>query len=289
MVGVWIIFYLLAGALLSPVVAILALWLASGAVVAQRPTARVVVLSGVVLWVIWTGSIGAVGLAAATRSAVAVGIVALLAAVTLPLGVFLVLHRAFRTPWPASAALTILYAVLQAGFAFGFQTVLTRAVMMPFVCAGGAMAPTFRDGDRFLVLRRTRPERWQMIVYQGPTGQPYVHRVVGLPGETVLISASGLAINGVAVEPPDGVPRPADARSASGGVTAPATLGPDEYFVVGDNAAESLDSRFFGVTVGGQTIGVVPGATRPWSVPRDRMLGIVGLRYWPPDRADLLE
>jgi signal peptidase I len=44
---------------------------------------------------------------------------------------------------------------------------------------------------------------------------------------------------------------------------APVTLGPNEYFVMGDNRGNSLDSRSFG------------------PIPADQIVGRVALRYWP--------
>jgi signal peptidase I len=85
----------------------------------------------------------------------------------------------------------------------------------------------------------------------------WVKRVVGLPGETVDIAPPYVLINGKKLlDPPifskissqkDGYSGYVDVRSMRrNGIALPITLGPDEYFLLGDNSPQSEDSRMRG-------------------------------------------
>ncbi len=108
-----------------------------------------------------------------------------------------------------------------------------------------SMQPLLNDGDTFLVNKYTyhfsRPQRLDVVVLARNlyTEGQYVKRVVGLPGETVSIRRGQVYINGRLLNEPYAV-----------GDTfpdhAPMQIGPDDYFVLGDNRMVSEDSRAFG-------------------------------------------
>jgi signal peptidase I len=123
-------------------------------------------------------------------------------------------------------------------------------------------------GDRIIVDRTTfwfhGPRRWQLVVFRCPqrADQFCVKRVVGLPGEEVALAAGDIYINGELTPYPNGNlhyflrttdrPQWVDERPASDfvwpfppgpGRVAKWRLGADEYFVVGDSASISDDSR----------------------------------------------
>ena len=107
-----------------------------------------------------------------------------------------------------------------------------------------------------------------------------IRRIVGLPGETVDIRPPYVLINGEKLlDPPIFAKISLSEYGYSGYVTAeeakfevneeivlPITLGPDEYFVLGDNSAESTDSRHIG------------------PVPRELIVGRVMRIVFPPWR-----
>lgn len=132
----------------------------------------------------------------------------------------------------------------------------------------GARASAIREiearrGDR-LVVDRTAfawhgPRRWEVVVFRCPeqADELCVKRVVGLPGECVSFAHGEVLINerlerkpipqlqGVYYEARAG-DRPThghDSQPAGNPPTASWQLGPGQYFVVGDNAATSYDSR----------------------------------------------
>jgi len=135
---------------------------------------------------------------------------------------------------------------------------------------GSSMEPTLTSGDVLFVDKITYrfgdPERFDIIVFpyeQDPT-QKFIKRIIGLPGETVLIDAEGnIYINGVLLEENYGLETIEPHKV--GGVTYPIVLGEDEYFVLGDNRNNSKDSRM-------SVVG---------NVQREDIIGRAWLRFWP--------
>ncbi len=123
-------------------------------------------------------------------------------------------------------------------------------IAQPFVVEGLSMFPTFGDHDYLIVdeisYRFSEPERGDVVVFRYP-GNPsifYVKRVIGLPGETVKIDRGTVTITKpsgekLAIEEPYVVADDATYTLSS-------TLGPDQYFVMGDNRPKSSDSRVWG-------------------------------------------
>ena len=142
-----------------------------------------------------------------------------------------------------SLLIEILVAVLAAFLMTHFG--LEKTTMM-----GESMNPTLKDGDKILVnkmiYRITSPKRNDVIVFC-QTGKEHdyynVKRVVGLPGETVLIQNGQLYINGEAVKEKVKV----DEMKNGGLADEELVLDDNEYFVLGDNRNKSEDSRFANV------------------------------------------
>ena len=112
--------------------------------------------------------------------------------------------------------------------------------------AGDSMNPALKNGDVVLVNRLVyqikSPARGDIIVFR-PGGNENSHysvkRVVGLPGETVQIIDGSVYIDGEKAE--------SDIYTSdieyAGTAEEPVELGEDEYFVIGDSAGVSDDSR----------------------------------------------
>jgi signal peptidase I len=144
---------------------------------------------------------------------------------------------------------------------------------------------TVYSGDRFTVAKFMTPRRWDLIVLQCPgnPGTLYVKRLVGLPGEKILIQDGSVWADGERQRPPDSL-RGIEYLSELpdwhgpdlwGSAARPALLAEDEYFVLGDFSAQSNDSRLWEQGAPGRN---------PYAVPTSYVRGVVIHTYWPPHR-----
>jgi signal peptidase I len=162
-------------------------------------------------------------------------------------------------------------------------------IAQPFEVEQRSMVPTIVENEYVLIDKLTPRfndyQRGDIIVFQPPPGYeqggvPFIKRVIGLPGDTVILD------NGrVYVTPPGGsrtqLDEPYVVRDANGRVmpsqprdaegTTQWTVPDGEYFVMGDNRPESQDSRFFG------------------PIERDLIVGRAWLRYFPLDRIGFMD
>jgi signal peptidase I len=122
---------------------------------------------------------------------------------------------------------------------------LFGALLRPVVIRGRSMEPTLPDGSVRLATRwwtdaQRRPARGDVAVIRRAGGRMfYVKRIIALPGETVALNRGTLYING-AVTPE---PYLADAGDWS---MPEIRLGPDEFFVAGDNRSMPIEDHALG-------------------------------------------
>lgn len=125
-------------------------------------------------------------------------------------------------------------------------------LIQPFYVQGASMEPNFFDHEYLIVDElsyRFRPSaRGEVVVFQYPNDpkQYFIKRVIGLPGETIEIMNGKVKIyndkypNGTVLDETAYLDQDFTASSQT------VTLKAGEYFLLGDNRASSLDSRFFG-------------------------------------------
>jgi signal peptidase I len=154
--------------------------------------------------------------------------------------------------------LTIVTAVVAA---FLIRTFLFEPIRVD----GESMTDTLLDKELVFVTKPEyylgSPSRQDVIIckYPGRHNQYFVKRLIALPGDTVEIKydrqtgTNTLYVNGEAVDEPYLTPE----RNNSNNAMAPLTLGPDEYFVMGDNRDNSNDSRYIGPISRSEIIGHV--------------------------------
>lgn len=139
-------------------------------------------------------------------------------------------------------------------------------LFQPFIVKGESMVPNFKPGDYLIVneisYRFSSPQRGDVIVFDYPKdkSQRFIKRIIGLPNETVEIKDGKVTIydkNSFVLKEEylsEGLKTEGDIK---------AVLGPDEYFVLGDNRSYSYDSRSWG------------------TVPRNYIIGKASLRILP--------
>lgn len=133
---------------------------------------------------------------------------------------------------------------------------------------GSSMYDTLEDGDSLwldkLSYRFKDPERFDIVVFPMPENEFYIKRIIGMPGETIRIDESGtIYVNDEPLEENYGyetIEESEIGRAGSG-----VTLKDDEYFVMGDNRNNSMDSRTYEVG----------------NISRDRLRGKAVFRMWP--------
>ncbi len=164
--------------------------------------------------------------------------------------------------------------VLEVAFvAIGAVLLIRNFLVQPFLVSGESMAPTFENGDYLLVdelsYRLRTPERGEVVVFRYPRNEStyFIKRIIGLPGERVLIRDGGVTVfdpehsQGYQLE--EGyLPRDL-ATLVRPGEQSEFKLGNDEYLVLGDNRSQSYDSREWGI------------------LQKKELVGMVRLRLWP--------
>ncbi|MDO8604398.1 MAG: signal peptidase I [bacterium] len=124
-------------------------------------------------------------------------------------------------------------------------------IAQPFIVSGASMDPTFHDKQYLIVdelsYHLSDPARGDVAIFKYPKNpkQYFIKRVIGLPGETVLIDSTGKVfiknaegkVVATLTEPYVAFPRDGSLERA---------LKDDEYFMMGDNRAGSFDSRSWG-------------------------------------------
>ncbi len=179
-------------------------------------------------------------------------------------------HRERRRSSKKGGGVIEFLVILLVSFAlvFGF---VRPFVVEAFYIPSESMVPTLQVGDRVLVnkfiYRFTEPERGDIIVFESVDNseEDLIKRVVGLPGDKIAVRGGKLFVNGEPQKEPYTNKRLPD-RSFFARTTVPK----DHVFVMGDNRANSADSRVFG------------------PLPEQNIEGEAFLRFWPPGRIGLL-
>lgn len=124
-------------------------------------------------------------------------------------------------------------------------------VFQPFLVDGRSMEPNYHDKEFLMVDRITYrfapPQRGEVIIFRSPKNpsEDYIKRIIGLPGETIRIVSGQVFINDIFFQE-DYLESGTLTLTSSNGDKWQKTLGPDEYFVMGDNRTNSSDSREWG-------------------------------------------
>lgn len=170
----------------------------------------------------------------------------------------------------------VFIAFPMANFALSFpleDTVRAEQVTRTFTIPAASMAPTLEPGN-YIVSTKIAPKdikRGDVIIFEKDPGVYFIKRIMALPGDTIDIDNHVVTVNGITEQwtaKPEKAAveyygheffeyevcfdsycydtlRPDNSSSVSK-VALPATLGEGQYFALGDNRANSNDSRFLG-------------------------------------------
>lgn len=181
---------------------------------------------------------------------------------------------------------TILDWVATIAFASVFVLAFEAEVAKPYRIPSPSMEPTLHCtrptlfclgsvSDRIiadrLAYRFSSPERGQIVVFTAPPsaskcgssdgGTTFVKRLIGLPGETVSERDGFVFVDGKPLSEPYVDPALRDHQTGSW-----PRIAAGHYFFLGDDRANSCDSRIWG------------------TVPRSSLIGPAIITYWPPSR-----
>jgi signal peptidase I len=189
---------------------------------------------------------------------------------------------------------TLVRELVETGLLALLVFLAVRASFQNFKVEGESMFPTLEDGQYIIVNKLAYaevdmdklndfvpfvsaeegeeqyvfqgPERGTIIVFKSPRNpsEDLIKRIIGLPGETIEIVDGQVYVNGFRLDEPyvngpwtDEYPR--------------ILVGPDEYFVMGDNRQNSQDSRNRGVGL----------------IHKDLIIGKAMVSYWPRSQMGL--
>jgi signal peptidase I len=174
-----------------------------------------------------------------------------------------------------------------------FLVLLIQSSVQNYRVEGPSMEPLFIGGDRVVVSKIGyteinaehaagylptvdaesneiwrpfgEPQRGDVIVFRWPRDerQNFVKRIIGMPGDTVRIEVGKVFVNGEHLDEPY-------LENTLRQTLTDHVVGEDAYYVLGDNRAQSDDSRHWG------------------DVPKDNVIGKVKVTYWPLDRFSFL-
>lgn len=154
--------------------------------------------------------------------------------------------------------------------AVGLAAVIRYFLFAPIVVDGFSMMPTLHNGDRMIVNKLSKPDRFDIIVFHAPEQKDYIKRVIGLPGDTVEYINDTLYVNGKAYEEPyletykkQNPAGPLTEDFTLKEITGENTVPEGELFVMGDNRRSSKDSRHIG------------------TIPLEKVIGDTKFVYWP--------
>ncbi len=140
--------------------------------------------------------------------------------------------------------------------------VVIHFTVQNFMIDGPSMQPSLMNNQYVLVNKLAylfhAPERGDVIVFHWPvdTSKDLIKRVIGVPGDVIVIDSKTVRVNGVLLNEPY-IMAPANPTGNRWVVP------PNDYFVMGDNRLVSDDSRDWGF------------------VPKNYIVGKAVFVYWP--------
>ena len=173
--------------------------------------------------------------------------------------------------------IAILDALEPVVLAFAIFMMVYLFLFQPHKVDGNSMYPNFHDREYILTdkisYQRGDPQRGDVVVFHAPPPytSDFIKRIVGMPGETVMVQAGYVYVNGQKLQEmylPDTYATTEKSFLREG---VPYKI-PDSYYMVfGHNRGYSSDSREWG------------------PISKKAIVGKAMFRYWPMDRIELVK
>jgi len=145
-------------------------------------------------------------------------------------------------------------------------------ILQPNQIKGASMEPTFFNGYYIFTSKITykmrKPHRGDIVVFHSPKNQDieFIKRIIGLPGDTILIENNEIYINGILIPEKYISAKTTLIPGSFAQEGVPIQVPDGQVFVMGDNRPRSSDSREFG------------------TIPKKSIVGHVFYRYFPTEK-----
>lgn len=145
---------------------------------------------------------------------------------------------------------TFIENIIYIGCAIGLALIIQAFIARPFIVSGNSMDPNIKDGQYLIVdeisYKFENPQRGDVIVFKAPPEPTkyYIKRIIGLPGETVIIDGTKVTIKNASH--PEGFVLDENFITHPQSNHMEVKVPEGKYFVMGDNRAGSYDSRSWG-------------------------------------------
>jgi signal peptidase I len=170
-------------------------------------------------------------------------------------------------------------------WAVALALVIRTFVVQTFEIPSGSMENTLQIGDylianKFLyglrlpwsgerVLTIREPRRGDVVIFKYPKdpSQDFIKRLVGLPGDEVMVRDKVVYVNGKVYADPHEIHKDSRVQPTSESPRdefGPVKVPQGSYFMMGDNRDESYDSRFWGFVKGTDILGLA--MVKYWSI-----------------------
>jgi signal peptidase I len=137
--------------------------------------------------------------------------------------------------------------------------IISRFLLQSVKIVGRSMVPTLCDSQHYLLNRWVyslqKPQRSDIVVLRDPSDNGFsVKRIIAAPGDSICLRSGSVYLNGCKLNEPYlalGTPTFSDSKESDRLIQ----CGKDQYFVLGDNRPNSIDSRAYGPVPRGNILG----------------------------------